>query len=318
VLANGLGKSIGLADRHPMTAVGDQATLDPDSGGAPIERRPPSRPEMALDYMRGGVGSLGTSSKGAVDSFGGMVAMTIDAFIAGIVAIRYWRFPWAEFVEQSWFLVSVSLLPTLLIALPFGLVLVLEVGSLANQIGAPSFVGSVDAVGTVREAAPVIVAIVLAGAGGSAVCADLGARTIRDEIAAMQVMGLDEVERLVAPRVMAMVMVSFFLNGIVAMAGIVSGYVADVTVLHGTAGGFLDSFTTFAQPADIIESMMKAIIFGILAAAVASYKGLNVSKGPAGVGEAVNQSVVVTGVALFVVNLILTEIFLILVPPPFV
>jgi phospholipid/cholesterol/gamma-HCH transport system permease protein len=51
---------------------------------------------------------------------------------------------------------------------------------------------------------------------------------------------------------------------------------------------------------------------------VASYKGLNVKKGPAGVGEAVNQSVVVTGVALFVVNLVLTEIFLILVPPPFV
>jgi phospholipid/cholesterol/gamma-HCH transport system permease protein len=244
--------------------------------------------------------------------------MVLDALVGAVSAIVGLRFSWAEFIEQSWFLVSVSLLPTLLIALPFGLVLVLEVGNLANQIGAPSFVGSVDAVGTVREAAPVIVAIVLAGAGGSAVCADLGARTIRDEISAMQVMGLDEVERLVSPRVLAMVVVSFFLNGIVAMAGILSGYVADVTVLHGTAGGFLDSFTTFAQPADIVESMLKAVLFGVLAAAVASYKGLNVKRGPAGVGEAVNQAVVVTGVALFVVNLILTEIFLILVPPPFV
>jgi phospholipid/cholesterol/gamma-HCH transport system permease protein len=115
-----------------------------------------------------------------------------------------------------------------------------------------------------------------------------------------------------------MVMVSVLLNGIVAMAGIMSGYIADVTVLHGAAGGFLNSFTTFAQPQDIIESELKAVIFGVLAAIVASYKGLSVKKGPAGVGEAVNQSVVVTGVALFVVNLILTEIFLVLVPPPFV
>jgi phospholipid/cholesterol/gamma-HCH transport system permease protein len=305
-----------------MTAVEDHAPGAPRPGHEPdspaIERRLPSLPDRTVGLLRGGVASVGESGMGAVQSFGGMVAMVLDSAIATVDAVVHRRFSLEEFIEQAWFLVSVSLLPTLLIALPFGLVLVLEVGSLANQIGAPSFVGAVDAVGTVREAAPVIVAIVLAGAGGSAVCADLGARTIRDEIAAMQVMGLDEVERLVAPRVLAMVVVSFLLNGIVAMAGILSGYLADVTVLHGTAGGFLESFTTFAQPQDIIESELKAIIFGVLAATVASYKGLNVRKGPAGVGEAVNQSVVVTGVALFVVNLILTEIFLILVPPPFV
>jgi phospholipid/cholesterol/gamma-HCH transport system permease protein len=284
---------------------------------APIEQHP-SPADRALESLIRGSRSLATSALEAAKSFGALIALVLDTIIATVDALVHRRFSWVEFFEQAWFLVSVSVLPTLLIALPFGLVLVLEVGSLANQIGAPSFVGAVDAVGTVREAAPIIVAIVLAGAGGSAVCADLGARTIRDEIAAMQVMGLDEVERLVAPRMFAMVVVSVLLNGIVAMAGIISGYVADVSVLHGTAGGFLNSFTTFAQPADIIESEIKAVIFGVLAAIVASYKGLTVRRGPAGVGEAVNQSVVVTGVALFVVNLILTEIFLVLVPPPFV
>lgn len=289
----------------------------PDSA-RPLDERPAPLGGRLSRTLQTGSESLGRSAVDSVKSFGGMVAMVLDTTVASIDAIFHRRFSLAEFLEQSWFLVSVSLLPTLLIALPFGLVLVLEVGSLSNQIGAPSFVGAVDAIGIVREAAPIIVAIVLAGAGGSAVCADLGARTIRDEIAAMQVMGLDEVERLVAPRMLAMVVVSVLLNGIVAMAGILSGYIADVTVLHGTAGGFLNSFTTFAQPQDVIESELKAVIFGILAAIVASFKGLGVKKGPAGVGEAVNQSVVVTGVALFVVNLILTEIFLILVPPPFV
>jgi phospholipid/cholesterol/gamma-HCH transport system permease protein len=290
----------------------------PDGGTAPIETISMPSSERAAQLFQHGMASLREAAVGSFKSFGALVALVIDASVATVDAIIHRRFSVAEFFEQAWFLVSVSLLPTLLIALPFGLVLVLEVGSLANQIGAPSFVGAVDAVGTVREAAPVIVAIVLAGAGGSAVCADLGARTIRDEIAAMQVMGLDEVERLVAPRMLAMVVVSVLLNGIVAMAGIMSGYIADVTVLHGAAGGFLNSFTTFAQPQDIIESELKAVVFGVLAAIVASHKGLNVRKGPAGVGEAVNQSVVVTGVFLFVVNLILTEIFLILVPPPFV
>lgn len=293
--------------------------------------------EIAEEVFNRGWGTLATSSGETVQTFGGMVALLLDTIVVLIVVFVTFvrrlvgrvvpsvkpvdsvtRFPWKEFFDQSWFLVSVSLLPTLLIALPFGLVLVLLVGSLANQIGAPSFVGAVDAVGTVREASPIIVAIVLSGAGGSAMCADMGARTIRDEIAAMQVMGLDEVERLVAPRLLAMVIVSVLLNGIVSMAGIISGYIADVYVLHGAAGGFLNSFTTFAQYQDIVESELKAALFGVLAAIIATYKGLGAKKGPSGVGEAVNQSVVITGVALFVINLILTEIFLVLVPPPFV
>jgi phospholipid/cholesterol/gamma-HCH transport system permease protein len=298
-------------------------TIDvaPDSGEpqqAPLDRPRLSVSDMVSLSTQRAARGMEDAALGSVRSFGALIALVLDTIVASFSAIIHGRFAVREFFEQAWFLVSVSLLPTLLIALPFGLVLVLEVGSLANNIGAPSFVGAVDAVGTVREAAPIIVAIVLAGAGGSAVCADLGARTIRDEIAAMQVMGLDEVERLVAPRMLAMVIVSVLLNGIVAMAGIISGYIADVTVLHGSAGGFLNSFTTFAQPQDIIESELKAVVFGVLASVVAAYKGLSVKKGPSGVGEAVNQSVVVTGVSLFVVNLILTEIFLVLVPPPFV
>ena len=133
-----------------------------------------ARVEKATNKM---FGSLGASTRGSAVSFGSLVSLTLDALgvIPGSIVRR--RFSWAEAIDQAWFLVSVSLLPTLLIALPFGLVLVLEVGSLANQIGAPSFVGAVDAVGTVREAAPIITAIVLAGAGGSAIAADLGARS---------------------------------------------------------------------------------------------------------------------------------------------
>lgn len=251
----------------------------------------------------------------AFEVVGDVFAMLLDSIWSTGSALVRRRFSWSEFFEQSWFLISVCLLPALLIAIPFGLVLVLEVGGLAVQIGASAIVGAVDAIGIVREAAPVITAILLSGAGGSAICADLGARTMRDEISAMWVMSVDPVERLVAPRVLATVFVSLLLNGVVAFAGIMSGYLASVHVLHTSAGGFLDSFSTFAQPADAVESMFKAALFGLLAAVVASHQGMNAKRGPAGVGEAVNRSVVITGVGLFFLNLLVTDVFLAIVPP---
>jgi phospholipid/cholesterol/gamma-HCH transport system permease protein len=130
----------------------------------------------------------------------------------------------------------------------------------------------------------------------------------------MWVMAVDPVERLVAPRVLATVVVALLLNGIVAFAGIMSGYLAAVFILHTSSGGFLSSFSTFAQPADAIESMFKAGLFGLLAAVVASHQGMNAKRGPAGVGEAVNRSVVITGVGLFLLNLLVTDVFLAIVP----
>lgn len=251
----------------------------------------------------------------AFAGFGRLISLFLDTLAAALVAIGTRTFAWREMFEQGWFLISVSLLPTILIAIPFGLVIVLEVGGLASQIGAGSIIGAVDSIGIVREAAPVISGILLAGAGGSAICADLGARTIRDEIAAMEVMSVDPVARLVAPRLLATVLVAMLLNGVVAFAGIMSGYFAAVDILHTTAGSFLDSFSTFSQASDLIESMLKAAVFGMIAAVVASYEGMGAKRGPAGVGEAVNRSVVITGVCLFIANLVLTEIFLVTVPP---
>jgi phospholipid/cholesterol/gamma-HCH transport system permease protein len=257
----------------------------------------------------------GDGGRRLLESVGTLSAMLLDSVWATGEGVFQRRFSWREFVDQAWFLVSVSFLPALLIAFPFGIVIVIEVGSVATTIGATSFVGAVDAVATVREAAPIITALVLAGAGGSAICSDLGSRTIRDEISALNVMGIDPVGRLVSPRVLATVVVALLLNGIVAFAGIVSGYLAAVVMLHQSAGGFLNSFSAFSQPADLIESMLKAAVFGLIAVGVASHKGLTVKRGPAGVGEAVNQSVVITGILLFLLNLLFTEIFLVLVPP---
>ena len=160
-----------------------------------------------------GMRNAGGKVVAALGVLGDIFAMLCDAVWSTGGAIVHRRFSWSEFAEQSWFLASVTILPTILIAIPFGLVLVLEVGGLAVQIGANTVVGAVDAIGIVREAAPVITAIILSGAGGSAICSDLGSRTMRDEISAMWVMAVDPIERLVAPRVLATVVVALLLNG---------------------------------------------------------------------------------------------------------
>lgn len=247
-------------------------------------------------------------------SFGQVIALMLDAAVATVKGIAGRSFAWWEFVDQALMLVMVSLLPTLLIAIPFGAIIILEVGGLASQVGAVSFTGSVDAVTTVREVAPVVTALVLSGAGGSAICSDLGSRTIRDELDAMEVMGINPVERLVAPRLLAGIVVAVLLNGIVALAGLVSAYATDVYILGGSAGSYLNAFSSFSQGADIIESTIKAAIFGCVTMVLACHKGMTTQRGAAGVGAAVNQSVVLAGLSLFLLDLVITDIFFVLVP----
>jgi phospholipid/cholesterol/gamma-HCH transport system permease protein len=112
-------------------------------------------------------------------------------------------FQFREFIEQSWFVASVSILPSALVAIPFGAVVALQTGSLIKQLGAESFTGATSVLATVQQAAPVVTALIIAGAAGSAVAADLGSRTIREEIDAMEVLGIDPVQRLVVPRDLA-------------------------------------------------------------------------------------------------------------------
>ncbi|MEV4241145.1 MULTISPECIES: ABC transporter permease [unclassified Nocardia] len=219
-----------------------------------------------------------------------------------------------EFIEQSWFIASVSILPSALVAIPFGAVVALQTGSLIKQLGAESFTGATSVLATVQQAAPVVTALIIAGAAGSAVAADLGARSIREEIDAMEVLGIDPVQRLVVPRVLGMMLVALLLNGLVSVVGIAGGYFFNVLLQGGTPGAYLASFSALAQLPDLWIGEIKALVFGLLAGVIAAYKGLHPKGGPKGVGDAVNQSVVITFMVLFFVNLILTLVYLQVVP----
>src|SRR5215207_1358044 len=135
--------------------------------------------------------------------------------------VRSW---WQEFLRQCWFIAKVTSLPVVLISIPFGAVIALHVGTFSRQLGAESTTGAAMVLAIVREASPVATALLIAGAGGSAMTADLGSRKIRDEIAAMEVMAVNPVHRLVTPRLWAASTVGLFLVSLCAISGIAGGY----------------------------------------------------------------------------------------------
>ena len=130
----------------------------------------------------------------------------------------------------------------------------------------------------------------------------------------MEVMAVNPIHRLVAPRVLACMGVAVLLNGLVSVIGVAGGYFFNVLMQGGTPGAYLASFSALAQLPDLYISELKALLFGFIAGVVAAYRGLYPAPGPKGVGDAVNQSVVVTFLLLFFVNLVLTAIYLQVVP----
>lgn len=242
---------------------------------------------------------------------GGLFAFMLDI---GVALFRR-PFQLKEFLIQAWFIVTVTIVPTMLTAIPFGAVIALQVGGLVKQFGAQSFTGSTSVIAVVQQAGPIATALLISGAAGSAIAADFGARKIREELDAMMVLGIDPIQRLVVPRTLACMLIAVFLNGLVTVVGVAGGYVFNVILQDGTPGAYLASFTALAQISDLYLGLLKALIFGFLAAVVAAYKGMNAKGGAKGVGDAVNESVVIAFLMLFIVNFVLSALYIQLVPP---
>jgi len=224
---------------------------------------------------------------------------------------------WEEYLRQCWFIAKVTSIPVMLVSIPFGMVIALQVGSFNRQLGAESATGAAMVLAIVREAAPVAAALLIAGAGGSAMTADLGSRKIRDEIAAMEVMAVNPIHRLVTPRLWAATTIGIFLVSLCSISGLAGGYVFNVLVQGVTSGAYFQGFTALVQLPDLWSSLAKAGVFGFIAAMVACYKGLYAKGGPKGVGDAVNQAVVVTFILIFFANFIMTTLYFALVPQKF-
>ena len=235
---------------------------------------------------------------------GGFVEMALDTFRKTFQR----PFQFREFLDQTWMIARVSLVPTLLVAIPFTVLVAFTLNILLREIGAADLSGAGTAFGTITQLGPVVTVLVVAGAGSTAICADLGARTIREEIDAMEVLGIDPIHRLVVPRVVAATVVATLLNGTVITIGLVGGFLFGVKLQNVSGGAYLATLTLVTGLPEVLIATIKAAIFGTIAGLVGCYRGLTTKGGPKGVGVAVNETLVLCVIALFAVNVVLTTI----------
>lgn len=175
-----------------------------------------------------------------------------EQFVLGVRTVQYFfvdlitgRFQWHEFVRQGAFMAGTAVLPTILVSLPISVTLSIQFALLAGQVGATSLAGAASGLAVIRQGASLVAAVLMASAVGSAITADLGSRTMREETDAMEVMGVSVIRRLVVPRFAAAVMIGVALTGVVCFAGFFASYMFNVYFQNGAPGSFVSTFASF-------------------------------------------------------------------------
>lgn len=244
--------------------------------------------------------TLGKPARGLGDFF----ALSLDIMVQLVRP----PFAWREFLLQSWFVARVSIVPAILLATALNAFVVFLLNVLLLEIGAADIAGAGAGLAAVNQAGPAVTVLVVSGAGATAMCADLGARTIREELDAMRVMGKDPVRVLLVPRVAALTVNAFLLVALTIVLGLVADYVFAVYFQHVTPGAFAGSLTLLTGLRQTLFGIVKAIVFGATAGFIACYKGVSVGGGPQSVGNAVSETVVFSFIALFAINILFTAI----------
>jgi len=235
---------------------------------------------------------------------GSFIALSLDTFVQ---ALRP-PFMWRECILQCWFIARVATFPAIAQSIAFNGMVVFLFGVATVSFGAGDVTGAASGLATISQIGPVTTVFVLSGAAATAMCADLGSRTIREEIDAMRVLGIDPIHRLVVPRVMALLITGNLINAVVCIAGLGADYAFAVYALNGNPGAFASSVTLLTNFPTVVVSFVKASVFGVLAGLIACYKGLSAGGGPQGVGNAVNETVVFTFMALLIANIIISVV----------
>src|SRR5437762_6356712 len=191
-----------------------------------------------------------------------------------------------------------------------GAVMVLQTGSQFVRFGQTALTGDIVSLALVRELGPTLTGILVAGRVASGMASELGSMLVTEQVDAMRAMGTDPSRKLITPRVLASILVLPLLTAISDFIGLVGGCVAAVFSLRLGVVQFWTRAIDALDFADIMQGMMKPLIFGFILATVGCYKGLTVRGGTQGVGRATTQAVVVSSVLIIVADTFLTKLAL--------
>ena len=246
-------------------------------------------------------------AKSLFEQVGDMMILTAKTMVS---AVRP-PYPYGgEFIGQFLFALQLCWFPMMISTVAFGFGAPgLQAANFLSLFGALDRLGGFFVLASIREFAPFVTAVVVAGVAGTAITADLGARKIREELDALQVLGVDPIKNLVVPRFLALMLITGLMDIYALIFGISGGIGAEL-LYHQPLGGLFATLFNNASITDLWGSVLKTTLFGAIIAIVCSYKGMTASGGAAGVGRAVNEAVVVAFMGVFAFNYVFTQTLL--------
>lgn len=235
----------------------------------------------------------------------GRYALFVARFIQ---AVRRHGVPWSSVLREA-YRIGIRSLPILLVIAAFiGTNLALQGWAAFQPLGGQRMVGMFVSLAGVRELAPIIAASMVAAKAGTEMASQLGVMRIREEIDALEVMAVNPLAYLVAPRLLGIMMVLPALTIVATFVMIAAAMAVSVFQLGLAPQDFLTFAADGVVPMDFIHGQIKGLLFGGIICTVSCWYGFHCEDGPEGVGRATNRAVVTSAVAVVLVNYFLSEI----------
>jgi phospholipid/cholesterol/gamma-HCH transport system permease protein len=191
-----------------------------------------------------------------------------------------------------------------------GMVLALQMSNYLTRFGAQPYAGRILAVSMLREMGPVLTAIMVAGRVGAGITAEIGSMKVTEQVDAMRSMGVNPVQKLVFPRMIALVVMLPLLTVLADFVGVAGGLLIGVLELNISGDFYLNSIVQFVKFSDLFSGLGKTLFFAAAIGGVACYQGLEAEGGADGVGRATTRTVVNAAITIFVLDFFLTKLFL--------
>ena len=203
-----------------------------------------------------------------------------------------------------------SLIIIMLSGLFVGMVLGLQGYQLLQRFGSEDVLGSAAALGLLRELGPVVTALLFAGRAGTALTSEIGLMRATDQLTAMEIMAVDPLRYVAAPRFLGGVIAMPLLAAIFGVIGLFGAQLIGVALMRIDSGVFWSQTQAAVALRDVNEGLVKSVVFGIACSLVAVYEGYNAEPTAAGVGLATTRTVVTSSVLILLLDYVLTALFL--------
>ena len=239
-----------------------------------------------------------------MNELGGILMMLFKALAMTFVP----PFRGRNVIKQMEFVGVKSLFIVVLTGVFSGMVLALQSYHGFRIFGGESLMGGIVALSLAREMGPVMTGLMVNARAGSGIAAEIGTMRVTEQIDALQIMAINPIHYLVVPRIWAGILMVPLLTAINILVGVIGGYFVGVILLGINSGVYMNKMIEMLELADLVQGLVKSIVFGLILTLVGCYKGYHTSGGAEGVGRATTEAVVISSVCILIGTYVLTSL----------